>query len=66
MRRNHQRFDTLSRQCAVRTAFILCVLAASTVLGQNSDSSSNNSARTRPIQDFLSTQTNAFPDVNAA
>jgi len=66
MRRNHQRPDTLRAHRVLTAAGILSLLATTTALGQNNKGSNNNSAGTRPIQDFLSTQTNSFPSLVAA
>ncbi len=66
MRWNHQRLDTLRAGHVLLAATILCLLATTTALGQNNKSSNNSNARTRPIQDFLSTQTNSFPSLAAA
>ena len=44
----------------------LYLIAATVAWGQSNKSSNHNNARTRPIQDFLSTQTNSFPSFAAA
>jgi hypothetical protein len=65
MRRNHRRLKAL-RARPVLAATILYLLATAMALGQNNKSSNTNSAKTRPIQDFLSTQTNSFPSLAAS
>ena len=66
MRRNHPRLGTLRTRRVLQAATILYLLATTTAWAQNNKNSNNNSARTRPIHDFLSTQTNGFPSLAAA